>query len=134
MISPEDIEDILYEDLKVFGIATFKKDVIPEGKVAAERIVIFPDETVSETYWNKNFVEVNFCVPDVKMGNVSVADKQRLKALSRLAGKFFDDADPSVYDGSTYRYSVSSIGTEKDAELECHCVNVKLLFEVLNVK
>lgn len=37
------------------------------------------------------------------------------------------------YDGSWYRYSSETIGIEEDKELCCYYVNVKLLFEVLNV-
>jgi hypothetical protein len=144
MIGPEDIGDILYEDLRVFGIETFVKGVvpavnvdagrIPQGSLKAERIVIVPDETVTGRYWSRNFTEVNFCVPDLMINGVFMADRQRLKVLSREAVRFFEDWEPGVYDGSTYMYSMSSVGTERDAEIVCHFVNVKLLFNVLNVK
>ena len=38
------------------------------------------------------------------------------------------------YDGTTYHYSIDTIGTEEDTALKCHYVNVRILFEVLNVK
>ena len=38
------------------------------------------------------------------------------------------------YDGTTYHYSIESIGIEEDTSLKCHYVNVRILFEVLNVK
>ena len=34
----------------------------------------------------------------------------------------------------TYRYSIESIGAEADTALKCHYVNVRILFEVINVK
>ena len=37
------------------------------------------------------------------------------------------------YDGSSYYYSIDSIGTEADTALKCHYVNVRILFQVLNV-
>ena len=40
----------------------------------------------------------------------------------------------STYDGTTYRYSIESIGAEADAALKCHYVNVRILFEVINLK
>lgn len=38
------------------------------------------------------------------------------------------------YDGTTYHYYIDTIGTEEDTALKCHYVNVRILFEVLNVK
>ena len=38
------------------------------------------------------------------------------------------------YDGTTYHYSIDTIGTEEDTALKCHYVNVRILFEILNVK
>ena len=61
------------------------------------------------------------------------ANTIRLNELERQANKLFDD-EVSIYDGTTYRYSIESIGTEADTALKCHYVNVRILFEVLNVK
>jgi hypothetical protein len=132
MITTGDIESILYEDLQVFNISVFKKGVIPEGKVVRERIVIIPDGLKEGIYWKKGFVEINFCVPNISVENVLMANKGRLTELERLANKSLDVV--SSYDGTTYRYSVYQTGQENDADLECYYVNVKLLFEVLNTK
>lgn len=131
MITIGDIETILFEDLKSFGITTYKKGVIPEGKVTEERIVILPKTLKTGTYWKKDFIEVNFCVPDINVNTVSMANTIRLTELERLAESL---ESVGSFDNTAYRYSVYETGREKDSELECHYVNVRLLFEILNVK
>lgn len=130
MIVTTDIGNILYRDCKVFGI-----DLIPDGETLTgelkyEKIVIHVKKQQLGTYWKKSFVEVNLCVPDLKEGE---ANTIRLNELERQAMKRFDDV-VSTYDGTTYRYSIDSIGTEADIVLKCHYVNVRILFNVLNVK
>ena len=73
---------------------------------------------------------MNLCIPDL---SESEANTIRLNELERKAGKLLDDV-VSTYDSTTYRYSIESIGTEVDTALKCHYVNVRILFEVLNVK
>ena len=110
MIVTTDIGNILYRDCKAFGI-----DIVPDGEtltgeLKSERIVIHTKKQQPGKYWKKSFAE-----------------------LERKAGKLFDDV-VSTYDGTTYRYSIESIGTEADTALKCHYVNVRILFEVINVK
>lgn len=73
---------------------------------------------------------MNLCVPDLSENE---ANTIRLNELERQAMKMFDDI-VSSYDGTTYRYSIESIGTEADTALKCHYVNVRILFNVLNIK
>lgn len=127
MITTGDIATILVKDLRSFGIITYKKGAIPSGEVATERITVIPKESKPGTYWRKGFVEVNFCVPDMN----GVANTSRLTELEREAAGL---RAVSSFDGSTYRYSVYSTNQEKDASLKCHFVNVKILFEILNVR
>nr|DAN18522.1 MAG TPA: hypothetical protein [Bacteriophage sp.] len=127
MIVTGDIETILVRDLKPFGIPTYKKDAIPEGEVTEERITVIPKEPKPGTYWIKGFVEVNFCVPDIN----GMANKKRLTELERQASGL---RSVSSFDGSIYRYKVYSTHQEKDAPLKCHFVNVKIMFEILNVR
>ena len=127
MITTGDIEDILIRDLKPFGIITYKKGAILEGEVVAERITVMPKEPKPSAYWVKSFVEVNFCVPDL----AGLANTKRLTELERQAVGL---RSVSSFDGSTYRYKVYSTNQEKDTALKCHFVNVKILFEILNVK
>lgn len=128
MIVTTDIANILYRDCKVFGI-----DIVPQGKtltgeLKSERIVIHAKKQQPGKYWKKSFAEVNLCVPDLSENE---ANSIRLQELEREAGKRFDTV--GSYDGTTYRYSIESIGTEEDTALKCHYVNVRILFEVLNV-
>ena len=96
----------------------------------SERIVIHVKKQQTDKYWKKSFVEVNLCVPDLKEGE---ANTIRLNELERKANKLFNDV-VNTYDSTRYRYSIDSIGTEADTALKCHYVNVRILFEVLNVK
>ena len=130
MIVTTDIGNILYRDCKAFGI-----DMIPDGETLTgelkyERIVIHVKKQQLGTYWKKSFVEVNLCVPDLSENE---ANTIRLNELERQASKLFDDV-VNTYKGNHYRYSIDSIGTEADTALKCHYVNVRILFNVLNVK
>lgn len=127
MIATGDIATILLRDLKSFGIDTYKKGAIPGGEITTERITINPKEPAPGTYWKKGFVDINICVPDVD----GLANTARLTELERLS---FSLRSVSSFDDSTYRYSVYSTIQEQDTALKCHFVNVKILFEVLNVK
>ena len=129
MIVTTDIGNILYRDCKAFGI-----DIVPDGEtltgeLKSERIVIHAKKQQPGTYWKKSFVEVNLCVPD--LGENS-ANSIRLGELEREAMKVLRST--GSYDGSFYRYSIEGIGTEADTALKCHYVNVRILFEVLNVR
>lgn len=130
MIVTTDIANILYRDCQIFGI-----DIVPHGKklmgeLKSERIVIHSKNQQPGTYWKKSFVEVNLCVPDLKKGE---ANTIRLNELEKQAQELFDGVT-GRYDGVSYFYSIDSIGTEEDTDLKCHYVNIRLLFEVLNVK
>ena len=121
MIVTTDIGNILYRDCKAFGI-----DIVPDGEtltgeLTSERIVIHTKKQQPGKY---------LCVPNLSENE---ANTIRLNELERKAGKLLDDV-VSTYDGTTYRYSIESIGTEADTALKCHYVNVRILFEVINVK
>ena len=130
MITTSDIVDILYKDFSSFGKEIYRKGNIPSGVVKKERVVILPKDQTPETYWKKSFVEVNICVPDLKEG---VANLSRLQEIERRVvaecssrvGEFKD---------SHYSYGISSVtGLNKDSDMKCHYVNVRLFFEVLIV-
>ena len=130
MIVTTDIGNILYRDCKAFRIDTVPDGETLTGKLKSERIVIHVKKQQTDKYWKKSFVEVNLCVPDLKEGE---ANTIRLNELERKANKLFNDV-VNTYDSTRYRYSIDSIGTEADTALKCHYVNVRILFEVLNVK
>lgn len=131
MIVTTDIANIIFKDCKSFGISEmYQRGNILEGKVKTERIVIYPKTQQPDAYWEKGYVEVNLCVPVTKTGKANLI---RLNELERKAREVFKDGIVGQYDGSWYRYSSESIGIEEDKELCCYYVNVKLLFETLNV-
>jgi hypothetical protein len=131
MIVTTDIANIIFKDCKSFGISEmYQRGNILEGKVKTERIVIYPKTQQPDAYWEKGYVEVNICVPVTKTGKANLI---RLNELERKAREMFKDGIVGQYDGSWYRYSSESIGIEEDKELCCYYVNVKLLFETLNV-
>lgn len=130
MITTSDIVDILYGVCAPYGMDIYRKGNIPDGIVSKERVVILPKDQTPETYWRKSFVEINVCVPDLREG---VANIFRLQELERFSQALFASA-AGEFDSSHYVYSISSIsGLNKDGSLKCHYVNIRLLFEVLNV-
>lgn len=129
MIVTTDIADILFQDCKDFGITTivpFGKTLI--GELKDERLIIHVKGQTPEKIWEKCFVEVNLCVPDLDFG---VANTLRLKELERKAKKKFRSVT-DTFDGTRYLYEVDTIRVEADNALKCHFVNCRLLFKVLN--
>lgn len=131
MIVTTDIANILYKDCKAFGIEVYQAGNIPDEykELSSERVIIRTKSQSPETYWKKGFVEVNLCVPDMD-GDANLI---RLQELERKAQEVLDEV-VGEYDGSNYYYLIDSIGIEADTELRCHYVNVRILFQVLNVK
>jgi len=130
MIVSSDIANILYRDCKAFGIQIVPDGETLTGEITAERIVIHAKSQQPGRIWKKGFVEVNLCVPDL---GVNSANSIRLGQLERQAQSLLDDIIGS-YDGTHYYYGIAKIGREQDANLKCHYVNVRILFEILNVK
>lgn len=130
MIVTTDIANILYRDCKAFGIEVYQSGNISDEdkELSSERVIIRTKTQSPETYWKKGFVEVNLCVPDLG----GKANLIRLQELERKVQEVLDDV-VGEYDGSSYYYSIDSIGTEADTALKCHYVNVRILFQVLNV-
>lgn len=131
MIVTTDIANILYKACEAFGIDVYQSGNIPDEhkKLSSERVIIRTKSQSSEEIWKKGFVEVNLCVPDMD-GDANLI---RLQQLERKAQEVLGDV-VGEYDGSNYWFTIDSIGTEADTELRCHYVNVRILFQVLNVK
>lgn len=130
MIVTTDIADILYRDCKAFGI-----DIVPfgntlTGELKGERITIHVKGQTPSKYWEKCFCDVNLCVPDL---DVNIANTLRLKELERKAKELFKSVT-GEFDGIRYNYGVDTIHIEADTALKCHFVNVRILFNALNVK
>lgn len=129
MIVSTDIADILFDDCKDFGL-----DIVPfgetlVGELKTERITIHVKGLTPETYWEKCFVEVNLCVPDLSPTEANVI---RLNELERKAKEKFKTDTVGKFDGTTYRYSYDTITPQADTALKCHFVNCRLLFNILN--
>ena len=120
MIVTTDIANILYRDCQPIGI-----DVVPHGKkltgpMKSERVVIHAKKQQPGTYWKKSFVEVNLCVPNLKEGE---ANTIRLSELEKQAQELFDGVT-GRYDGTTYHYSIDTIGTEEDTALKLSLIHI----------
>lgn len=129
MIVTTDIADILYRDCKALGIGIVPFGKTLTGELTEERITIHVKGQTPEKIWEKCFVEVNLCVPDL---GVNIANAIRLKALERTAKKKFKSVT-GTFDGTRYLYEVDTISIEADTALKCHFVNCRILFNVLNV-
>lgn len=131
MIVTTDIANILYKACEAFGMEIYQSGNIPDEdkELSSERVIIIAKSQSPEAIWKKGFVEVNLCVPDME----GKANLIRLQELERKAQGVLDDV-VGEFDGSSYYYSIDQIGTEADTALKCHYVNVRLLFQVLNVK
>lgn len=129
MITSTDIANILYRDCGAFGLPIVPDGETLVGELEGERITIHSKSQQPDTYWRKSYVEVNLCVPDLK----DAADSIRLNELQREAHELLDWV-AGIHDGTAYRYAIYSCGVEEDGTLKCHYVNVRLLFQVLNVK
>lgn len=129
MIVTTDIADILFRDCKDFGIMIVPFGKTLTGEITEERITIHVKGQTPEKIWEKCFVDVNLCVPDL---GVNIAHTLRLKALERTAKKKFKSVT-GTFDGTRYFYEVDTISIEADTALKCHFVNCRILFNVLNV-
>lgn len=130
MIGVSDIGNILYKDCKeAFGLKVYQKGNIPSGAIKTDRVIIYPKVQQDVTYWKESFVEVNLCVPDIASNTANLVRLNELEREARAKLK----RSTGEYDGSRYRYKIDTIGIEQDSEMQCHYVNVSILFEVLNV-
>ena len=130
MIAVTNILDIIFDKCVDFGISDVReapKDIL--GPLKSEMIGIHAKSLVPGTYWKKGFVEVNLYVPDID----GEQDLIRLGQLERVSYSVFDELS-GKFDGTGYRYSIYSTGIEENEPAQSHYVNVKLLFEVLNVR
>ena len=128
---------LLASTVNAYGehIANVSTELIPFGKtftgeLKEERIIIHVKGQTPSKYWEKCFVEVNLCVPDL---GLNIANTIRLKTLERLAKKHFRSLS-GEYDGTRYHYEIDTIHIEADTALKCHFVNCRILFNALNVK
>lgn len=130
MIAVTDILDIIFDKCVAFGVKDIReapKDITSPLK--SEMIGIHAKAPTPGTYWKKGFVEVNLNVPDID----GEQDLIRLRELERASYPILDGFFGKL-DGTGYRYSIYSTGIEENEPAQCHYINVKVLFEILNVK
>lgn len=131
MITSSDIANIIYRDCKVFGL-----DIVPDGEtivgeLKTERIAIHTKEPQESDYWWKSYVEVNICVPDLK----NKSNRVRLDELQAQAySLWYNKTVTGEYNDTRYKYTLYTSSQLEESTLKCHYVNVRLLFQVLNVK
>lgn len=136
MITKADIENILLDVCEPFGIAdvTTEKPTLDDKTgdgLKKEMLEIFVKKEGDGTRWLPRFADVNVCIPDYKSG---MQNASRIEAVERIARELFGKTYISgVHDGSRYRFKRESIGIESDKPLKCHYVNVRILFETINV-
>lgn len=129
MITTTDIANILFRDCKDFGMKIVPFGKTLTGELTAEHITIHIKRQTSGAYWEKCFVEVNLCVPNLRDGE---ANTIRLNEVERLAKEKFKEDTVSDYNNTSYRYAYETISVERDDVLKCCFVNCRLLFNVLN--
>lgn len=129
MITTTDIANILYKECKAFGIPIYQNGNIPMGEIKEPRITIHVKQMTTEDYWHKGFAEVNISVPNIE----DKADLITLQSYERMAWQLFE-RHSAEYDDTRYRISTEGIEVLEDGDFKCHYVNVRVLYEVLNVK
>lgn len=131
MITSGDIANIIYKDCNVFGIDRVPDGETIVGELKSERIAIHVKEPQESDYWWKSYVEVNICVPDLK----NKSNRVRLDELQAQAyGLWYNKTVTGEYNDTRYKYTLYSSVQLEESTLKCHYVNVRLLFQVLNVK
>lgn len=125
MISASDISEIIYDACAQFGVTRYIAETFPEEEITDERIVIIPRQITDGRFWKRCFVEVNWCVPDLK-GEPTA----RLKDVERELLTIGEGCGEC--DGTTYRYTKNSSQLIADKSLNLHYANLQLLFEILN--
>lgn len=134
MITTGDVYCILRKVCERFGIAEIYDALDePQGEIKSERIVVRTGSQNNGKIWEKSFVNINFCIPLNIDGSVNTV---RLNEIERMVKPVFKYGDIVEYDGSTCSYESggdSWMSREADTALKCHYVNIRILFEVLNV-
>lgn len=137
MITQKAIAHIIFDDVQFLGMETYIKyhtpDELEEHETRIEddgRIVIRPKFVANDkTYFNDCTVEVNIALPDIE-GETN----PNLDDLCRQAVEELNNDKCGNRDGEFYRYHVQRFSTEDEPNLNCHYVNITILFEILNVR
>lgn len=130
MITTTDIGNIIYSFCRnrFSDFAIYQHGNIPSGVVNKERITIFPKSQTASGKWIKNFVEVNFCIPNKNGG-------ANLIRLNEIESQAFDAFKIVVGNskGLNYKFGYESIGQLEDKNLNIFYINVRVKFQVINI-
>lgn len=129
MITTTDAVNIVYDYALSLGLPVYQRGNIPRGEVDECRVTIYSDTLTPETYWNKCYIMVNLSAPDIE----GEADRRTLQDLER-AGMALFESIVGEYDGTTFKIKWAGTNIEEDKQLRCHYVNLRLMFNILNVK
>ena len=137
MITISDIGHIIFDECRFLDMPTYVMTNLPDEYVSSAdkvdgrgRIVVIPKfATADKTYFNDCTVEVNILLPDVG----GEANNQ-LDVLLRKAYTQLDDGRCGDKDGDFWRISVQRYSIEDEPNLNCHYVNLTILFEILNIR
>lgn len=131
MITQTDAETIIFKAVKSEfpDVCIERCGNITNGKITKPKIVIIGKPIEIGKYFEKCFIEVNYLYPDIN----EKVDIRTLNEIERQMLALFKNMKSSIFDNTCYRYSRQSNGKYKDSEIKCHYVNVKVLFEIINV-
>lgn len=128
-MTTSEIGDIIYTRCKGLSVADVRRGWnVGAGEVAAERVCVVVKPVSYAKGWNRAFAEVNVCVPDIQ----GEADLVRLADLEGEYSAAFG-LNTGVFRGARYRFRRESAGLMDDAALRLHYVNIRVLFEFINV-
>lgn len=130
-ITTADIRRIMYGILSQWGLPIHYKEDLPMGEITDERIIIVTSGEGYGKIWTTCIVTISICVPDP---TPNVANLTKLDVYEKQSIKMFKDGMVGDYKGDNYVISLQKNGIEEDRQMKCHYVNLKLSFEVLNVK
>lgn len=130
-ITTADIRRIMYGILSSWGLPIHYKEDLPMGEITDERIIIVTSGEGYGKIWTTCIVTISICVPDPTPNDANLT---KLDVYEKQSIKMFKDGMVGDYKGDNYVISLQKNGIEEDRQMKCHYVNLKLSFEVLNVK
>lgn len=130
-LTTADIRRIMRRTLLHFGMEVCYGEDLPKGELAEERAAIAMSNAKPGKIWDDCIVTISLCVPDIESG---VASLTRLAELETEALQMFTDGIVGEWNEDHYFITLKHHGIEADAQMRCHYVSLKLLFETLNIK
>lgn len=127
MVTTTTISEILFDKCD-WGVERYIANNMPFSEITEERVVVITHEISPDTYWNHCYVDINWCIPDL----VNEADSIRLGEVERIMTSDISYGT-GYYENKPYKYKRVSVSQERDEQMRCHYVNVRLMFHILNI-